>query len=127
MPSSIPIKIIVVNRCARMRPSPEADSENALFRFVRKPSSHPASPQSEKGRVVGLGRNDRDRHDRLGTGALNVECLDYPGEDQDRLSQRELLADADARADAERQIRKTIRRRRAGQKPCRIEPLRFWP
>src|SRR4051794_20218514 len=113
MPSSIPMKMIVVSRCARMTSLSEAGDEDARFRFVRKPSPRLASPQSEKGRVVGLGRNDRDRHDRLGTGALDVECLDHPGEDQDRLSQRELRADADARADAERQIRKTIRRRRA--------------
>src|SRR6516162_5873632 len=127
MPSSIPMKMIVVSRCARMRSPSEADCEDARFRFVRKPSLRPASPQSEKGRVVGLSRDDRDRHDWLGAGAFDVECLDHRGEDQGRLGQRELRADADAWADAEGEIRKPIRRRRAWQKPRRIEPFRLWP
>src|SRR6266481_6935062 len=39
MPSSIPIKMIVVSRCARMGSPSEAGSEDASFRSVRKPSS----------------------------------------------------------------------------------------
>ena len=64
--------------------------------------------------VVGLGGDDPDRDHRFVTRTLDLEGLDHRGQHQGGFGQRELCADADARADAERQIGEAVGRRRIG-------------
>ena len=83
--------------------------------------------EPKKRRVVGLGGDDPDRHNRLRGGALDFECFDHRSQDQSGFGQRELRADAYSRTDAERQIGKAIRRCRAREKPRRVEDFRLPP
>ena len=62
-------------------------------------------------RAIGLRRHHADRHHRLLVDQVDTERADHLGQRQRRLDQREMRADADPRADAERQIGKAIGRR----------------
>ena len=77
--------------------------------------------------MVGPHRDRGDRNDRPVVGPGDLELPHQPRQHQCRLGQRELRADADARADAERQIGEAVGRRRAGQKARRVEHIRLGP
>src|SRR5260370_25918708 len=70
-----------------------------------------AAMQPERRRVVGLQGDPRQRQDRLVVGKFDPHIPQQSRQDQHRLGQRELRADAGAWPGAERQIGKPRRRR----------------
>ena len=85
-----------------------------------------AAPAGTPGRGPGR-RHHRHRRHPLGADDLQAELADQAAQDQGRLHQRELRADAHARADAERQVGEAVGRRGAGQEAGGVEPLRVQP
>src|SRR3981081_2835824 len=72
----------------------------------------PLSPtrDPEHRRAIGLRRHHADWHHRFLVEKTDTERTDHLGQRQRRFHQREMRADADAGADAERQIGKAIGR-----------------
>src|SRR5262245_57107978 len=77
--------------------------------------------QSERRRMVGLGRNHSDRQDRAGVGERNLKAADQHGKDERRFGQRELSAHTYARAGAEREIPQPRHRLSVAQKARWLE------
>src|SRR5689334_15340555 len=81
---------------AEQRPSCKSPAENRRTGVVVLT----AWREAEERGVVGLGGDDRDRHDGFRIDAFDMESPGHGGEDQGRFGQRELRANADTRAHA---------------------------
>src|SRR5438046_622432 len=91
----------------------------------KRPCNAPSAGPDHKHRgAVGLRRHHADGDYRLLVKKLDAECADHPGQRQCGFHQRKMRADADPRADAERQIGEAIGRWRWRHEARRDEGVR---